>query len=344
MANKRVFYAVQQVGVSKCGENTFTSIHGLQSVGINTRFNLEQVFEIGQLAIYENIEAIPDVEVTLEKVLDGYPPIYLLATNGAATASLTGRSNVKSTIGLSIYSDVQDSASGTPLSQCTMSGMYISNVSYNIQVQGNATESVTAVGNNKVWDNTFTASAFDNNDSPQAISGSGGTQQRQDILFGASDTTNPSKTLLPIDIPGITSSGTNEQGNDGFGAHVQSVRVSCNLGREQLFELGRRGPFHRFVTFPIEVQCDIEVMASEYGDDVTALEDAESNLSDRKIYIMMHEGLELDLGTRNRLQQVTYGGANAGQNGGNASCTYSYRNFNDLSVYHPKDPTTALRP
>lgn len=343
-ANKRVFYAVQQAGVSECGANTFTSIHGLQSIGINTRFNLEQVFEMGQLAIYENVENIPDVEITMEKVLDGYPPIYLLATDGAATASLTGRSNVKATIGLSIYSDVQDSASGTPLAQATMSGVYVSSLNYSFPTQGNATESVTLVGNNKVWSNTFTAAAFTNSDAPMAVTGSGGVQQRQDFLFGPTDTTELTASLMPTNIPGITASGTNEADSDGkFGAPISSIRVSTNLGREQLFELGRRGPYHRFVSFPVEVQTEIEAISLE-GDGIEALEDADSNLVDQRIYIMMREGLHLDLGDNNTLSQVSYGGANAGQNGGNATATYSFRNFNDLTVMHPQDPTTALRP
>ena len=56
MPNNRVFYAVQAVGIAPFGSTTYATVHGLQSVGITTTFNLEQVFELGQLAIYENIE------------------------------------------------------------------------------------------------------------------------------------------------------------------------------------------------------------------------------------------------------------------------------------------------
>ena len=67
MANKRIFYAVQQAGFSKLGLNTFTSVHGLQTLGITTKFQLEQAFEIGQNEIYQNIENIPDVEVNTNR-------------------------------------------------------------------------------------------------------------------------------------------------------------------------------------------------------------------------------------------------------------------------------------
>lgn len=334
MANKRVFYAVQQAGFSKCGENIYTSIHGLQSIGINTRFNLEQVFEMGQISIYAQIENIPDIEVTAEKVIDGYPLLYHLATKGATSPSLSGRSNIKSTLGLSIYSDVQDSASGTPLAQCTMSGVYVSALNYDLNVGGFARESLTLVGNNKVWNNTFTATAFTNADSPVS-----GPARRENVVFGETSTSGVSR--LPQDIPGISSSGYNPYSTttQEFGSHIQSIKVSTNLGRDQLFELGRRGPYHRYVTFPVEVKTDIETNASEKGDNVSALEEATNNLTDRKIYIKLTDGLVLDMGTKNKLSSVTYGGANAAVNGGNATVTYSYTNFNDLTVTAPYDPS-----
>ena len=81
MPNNRIFYACQAVAIEPqyVNDNVLTNagvlapLHGVQSVGINTTFNLEQVFELGQIQIYENIEGVPEVEVTLEKVLDGYP-------------------------------------------------------------------------------------------------------------------------------------------------------------------------------------------------------------------------------------------------------------------------------
>lgn len=328
MANKRIYYAVQAVAFSACGENVFTNVKGAQSCGVDTKFNLEQVFELGQISIYENIENIPDISITVEKVLDGTPLIYHLATKGSTSASLAGRSNVKSTVGLSIFSDQQDSASGTPLSQCTMSGVYPSTLNYTFQVNGNCTESVTLVGNNKVWNNTFTPTAFTNTDTPP---GSGGVQRREDVMFGSG------QSVLPADIPGITGQGYNIMTGEDYGAHIQSIRVSTNLGRDQLFELGRRGPYHRYVTFPVEVKTDIEVNSLQ-GDNITALEDG-NNLTDRQITIKMREGANFNMGSKNKLASVTFAGGNAGQNGGIATDTYSYSNFNDLTVTAPHDPS-----
>ncbi len=135
----------------------------------------------------------------------------------------------------------------------------------------------------------------------------------------------------------VSSSGTNFANADGVhDAHIQTITVSVDLGREELFELGKRGPYHRFVNFPIEVTCDIEVLSSE-GDQVDAKEEVE-NLVDRSIRIATDDGTFVNLGTKNKLSSVTYGGADAG--GGNATVTYSYSEFNILEVTHPQDPVT----
>lgn len=333
--NRRVFFATQAVGIAPESSETFVTIHGLQSVGLTTSFNLEQVYEIGQIEIYENIETVPNIEMTLEKVLDGHPLIYHLATRGSTSQTLSGRSSAKCNAAMSIYGDTQDAASGTPLRQVTMSGMYVSALSYTLPVDGNCTESVTLVGNDKVWRNsgfTFAPTTFLTSDSPITVGGSGGVQRRENVKFGS--LTNETVTLLPSDIDGISSSGTNNTTSGNLTAHVQSITVSTDLGREELNELGKRTPYFRYVNFPVEVTCEIETTARE-GDLVNASGEA-VNLSNQKIVIVMDDSTKLHLGTKNKLANVTYGGADAG--GGNATVTYSYTTFNDLTVTHTADP------
>jgi hypothetical protein len=338
MTNNRIFYAVQAAGIARIGSTSFTEIHGLQSIGITTTFNLEQVFEIGQISIYENIEDIPDIEVTLEKVIDGYPLIYHLATRGSTTATLSGRSNALCQVALSIFGDTQDSASGTPQTQVTMSGMFTSALTYTMPTEGSCTESITLVGNHKRWISsafTFSGSIFDNTDEPLAVtSGLGGVQRRENVLF-----TDLTGTLLPTEIPGISSSGTNDKTADVYGAHVSQITVSTDLGRTNINELGRRAPYYRFVEFPVEVTTEIEVITTQ-GDNISATEDgvagAGNNLTAHTIQIALEDSTLLYMGTQNKLQSVTYGGADAG--GGQASVTYSYITQNDLTVTHDQDP------
>jgi hypothetical protein len=353
MANKRIFYAIQQAGLAPAGTTgagSFTLAHavkGLQSCGINTRFNLEQVFEMGQIQIYQNIENLPDVEITMEKVLDGHPLIYHLATKGSNSATLTGRSNVKSSFVLSIFDDTQDSASGTPLTEVYCSGVFVSAVNYNFPVDGNFTESVTLVGNNKIWRTSgfFFTGQFDQTGSESAPLAAEGVNRKQYIIFGSG--TNACKLPAGVGgVDGIDVSGYNLIGSDGnYGAHIQSIRVQANLGREALNELGRKGPYHRYVNFPVEVRCDIEVLSTR-GDMTDATETGVlgngNNLADKSIFLATTEGTKLNLGTKCKLASTNYGNANAGGRGGNATVTYSYTTFNDLTVIHPQDPTAGL--
>jgi hypothetical protein len=344
MPNNRIYWAVQGVSIAPHGSVAFDTssggmdtavVHGVQTIGITTSFNLEQVFEIGQLSIYENIEDIPEVEVTMEKVIDGYPLIYHLATQGRTSTTLAGRSNQRCNVLLNIYGDTQDAASGTPQTEVLMSGMYVSSVSYTCPVDGNCTESVTLVGSNKEWRSSnflLSTDMFDGTDSPWSASG---VMRRQNVVFGADSYVGKTATLLPTEIEGISSSGTNDLVADVYQAHVQTLTSSVDFGRDQLNELGRRGPYFRFITYPTEVTTEIETTSSQ-GDQIDAVETSESNLTDQTILIVLEDSTKIDLGQSNKLSSVAYGGADA--TGGNATTTYTYTTFNDFTVTHDNDP------
>jgi hypothetical protein len=349
--NDRVFYACQGVSIQNHGfaddVTTGEMIHGLQSVGVTTNFSLEQAFELGQIEIYENIEGTPDVEVTLEKVLDGYPLIYHMATTGignAGPSGLVNRSKQRCDVRLGIFPeesnfiDSSSSPDGAP-AEVYMSGMYVSSISYSLSTDGNSTESVTLVGNNKQWfDNADgkmqvgSTNNFDGLDEPlglgSATNPSGGITQKENILL--------SGCIFPQTIQGIAGSGY----ANGFDRiHAQSISVSTDFSREDIFELGRKTPYARPAAYPIEVTCDIEAITTS-GDFVNAFEDGDvalhntldsgNNTQNECIFIYTQNGLGLDLGGKNRLSSVSYGGGDAG--GGNATCTYSYINYNDLDV------------
>lgn len=344
---RRLYYCSKTLGVApEASPTAYKTVRGVQSGGLNTSFNLEQIFEWGQLAIYENVENLPDVELTVERVLDGWAPLYCSATENAPAATLVGRSNQKCNVAMAIFNDVNGIASGAAnqLSQCIMSGMFVSQFGYNLQVNGPATESVTLVGNNKVWATgsfLYTGHTSGNGVSSLYPFAPEGVNFRQDMIMAS--------CVWPTEIKGISSSGTNNavSGSGMYEVAFQSVRPSVNLGREQLLELGRRGPFFRYVQFPVEVTCSIEVLAKD-GDFISATEDgvlgSGNNLTAGTIKVYMQEGLQIDLGSQNKLSSVAFGGGDAGKGGGNTNITYSYINYNDFKVQHPKDPTVALRP
>lgn len=336
MANNRLWYASESVSFATHGSTTYTALHGAQSAGLNTRFNLEQVFELGQAEIYEDAERQPDIEVTLEKVLDGYPLMWHLSTRGATAGTLAGRSNSRCMIGVSLYSDVQDSASGTPIKQVVCSGMYPSQISYDFTVNKPFMENMTFVGNDATWGTgLFSAPTFDNTDSPLAITGSGGVNMREDFILGEQAGT---KTLLPTQVEGVSSSGTVAMVTGTPSVYLQSVKVSSNFGRDAIYSLGKRGACYRYMQVPTQVETSIEVL-SKQGHGVNAYEEA-TNLSEETIYIKIREGTTIDLGNKNKLMSV---GMNLGSAGGggsnNATTSYSYRTFGKFLVSHPNDPS-----
>lgn len=336
--NKRVYYPIQAVAFALHGTDFYSQLigyiatHGLQSVGQNVSFNVEQAFELGQIEIYESIEGIPNVELTLEKVIDGYPLIQHLASQSpGGNSTLNGRYNdARINVIAATYPQTYNAASGVPLSIAFMSGMYLSSIGFNIPVQGNATESVTLVGNNRTWATGTAiptgilygvATRFNNADSPP---GTGGIQRRENISMLYS--------RWPLDLPGISSSGTNNYIGSEYQSHIQNVTVNVSLGRTELFELGRRGPYYRYAEFPTEVTCTVEVTADENGSYVNAYEE-QDNLDDQEIKIIMECGVSIDLGTKNKLTGTTESGGDA--SGGNRTVTYNYSNFNSLTVTFP---------
>ena len=354
-SNNRIFYACQAVSINNEGSTSVVAgdmAHGVQSVGMTTNFNLEQAFELAQIEIYENIEGTPDVEVTLEKVIDGHPLIYHMASTGVAgtaNSGLAARSDVKCDVRLGIF-DAQannvasaegagtGSNPGDAEVEVYCSGMFISSVSYTIPVDGNATESVTLVGNNKQW-LTGTdvlikdgdVAAFNGTDVPKAFgvagAASGGIQRREDVIL--------SGCILPTVIDGVVGSGYGNAANSDVTPriHIQNFTCSTDFSREDILELGRKTPYFRPANFPIEVTCEIEaittsgdfVSAYEFGDsELYSTVDSGNNVSNEVIFMFMRGGLGLDLGNKNKLSSVSYGGGDAG--GGNVSCTYSFSN------------------
>jgi len=328
-SNNRIFYAVQSVAITPRGTDPITAahiVHGLQSVGMSSTFTLDQVFEMGQIEIYENIEEVADIEVTLEKVIDGYKLIYDLATAGECKTSIVSASKQRSDCYLAVFDDGQDHATGVPQTVCMNSGMYVSSVSYSYSIDGSATESVTLVGNDRFWNTSTTTknpSAVWASNPSTNINGTdtplSGVVRRTDILLGAGGSTLPSEVNL--------NEGSDPIGNSS-NRHVQSISVSTDFGQENIQELGRFGPYFRFATFPVEVTAEFEVVSA--SGDMISVSGSAPNLTDSTIIIKDNAGTVLDLGTSNKLSSVSYSGGDTG--GGNATVSYSYSNFNVLTV------------
>lgn len=335
MANNRIFYAVQAVGIgatpvpsgSIATEGSgFRWMKGVQSVGITTNFNLEQAFELGQLALYQNIENVPEIEVTIEKVIDGRHLLYLQSAGQTATGNIVSAAAQRCDVWLAIYSDTNSAASGASLETLVYcSGMRVNNATYTFPVDGNSTESVTLVGNDKLW---YAGSAYGDTintgfaqilNTPHAPNLN--IARRQHFKSGSS--TIPGKVANAI--------------RGGVG-NIQNITIACDFNRDNIFELGSFRPYYKYARFPVTVTCDFEVMSIS-GDKVQASGDApnqSANGESIKVVFDVNSDsassgqLEIDLGSRNKLTSVNYTGG--GTDGGNATVRYSYQTFNAFLV------------
>lgn len=333
--NKRVYYPIFAVGFSRLGNNNasgFIPAKGVQNLSFSTAFNLEQIFQLGQLELYDQPENLPNIEVTMSKVIDGRALLSHLGTLTATASSLAGRYNDNQCMIKAAYYDItKEFASGVPLAEVLMSGMYVNSIGYTIPVQGNCTENVTFVGNDKVWSYTpsgeiFITGAlrFTGTETAPAISG---VNRRENVRMA--------NCLWPTNIPGIDANNVNQPSGDGMTAHIQNVNISCNLGRTDLFELGVKKPYFRYANFPTEITTSIEVTASESGDSVNAYSN-QDNVSNQPIKIVLDAGVTIDLGTKNKLASVNTQGGDTG--GGNVTLTYNFSNFNTMKVLATGDP------
>ena len=324
--------ASQLTGVTKGAYGTTDAVHvsgakievagweiplGVQSVSIGTSFELEDVFTLGQLDAYENVEGTPEIEMTIERVLDGTKPLWLMTTD-SDFSTLKGRTaDYKVDCAVSVFPDTQDSATGTADATVTCSGMYVTSFGLSMTTDGNFTESVSLAGNDKTWLITegTPAAVFDAAAAYSATSVGSGVLRSEEFNKGGS--------TLPTEV----------SADD----HIQSIDISVDISREDIFELGTKKAFYRAVSFPVTVTTSFEIVTSE-GDKVEAISTGD-NLTARQITILTTDGLTVNLGANNKVSSVDLSGFDAG--GGNATVSLEYTNSNSITITHSGFATSS---
>lgn len=356
--NNRIFYATQLINLNPCdttGDNpkggtsdpTFYTPRGVQSLGITTNFNLTEVFSIGQLEVYDQPEDLPDVEVSMTKVFDGSPPLYFMCMDGNSAndayfsgvdgSGLTAVGNNRVNVQIGLYPDTADSAFGTPDNYIAMSGMYLSSFTYTFGVDDNFTEDITLVGNHKTW-NTAGSTFGNSADSVNVFDQDGNNNLRSSVFTARRMNIDMASSVFPTGTASAPRGGINAP--NGEAPYFQNVTISCDLGREEIRQLGRFDPYYRYITFPTEVTSEFEVVASEGdfldADDFKGADACTSDftqLTDQTISIKVctaSGSLVFDLGNKNKITSVNYGGGDAG--GDNVNLSYSFRNFNSFKI------------
>jgi len=294
MAN-RVYFASQ--GLSVGG----TTVQGAQSVGISINYSLEQAFQLGRLAIYDNIVTDGEVTVTASKNLDGNSTMFGLmgggnvGSYGATTTNIVVASNTNES----------DTSLNTGAQVCTtITGAYLSSLSYTFPSDGFATEEISWVADNKSTAGVVSAPA----------SASSENAYRHHVSWS-----------------GVLS-----------GANVTNISISTDLGREAMFKLGSFRPYHRFANFPFEVTVEFTVANTAVDTSVVDLNGVtctgDGNLPGKQTIEVYVCDANADSASAAytftmsgcRLSAVSQDGGDTG--GGNASTTYTYTTYNELDV------------
>jgi hypothetical protein len=290
MAANRVYYACSEVELNS------SRVSGAQSVGITTSLDIEQVFQLGQLAIYDNIEGVPTIEITIEKAMNGSTLLSLLGTGADSTEQLNaclGDYNAK----FRVYDDSKTSISGTAAIGINLSSMYLTSYSVNLGVDGFGTESITLAGDQAFWG------------SSGAVTNSLAASQTADVKNRVSVT----------------------HCNLGL-SQLQSFSMSATVGREQLLQLGDKYPYFQSATFPIETTSELTYLV-DY-DAMGGLSTKDKNGANKNDDMTSNEtcrvtaGATYCTGTKNRQTGSSFSGG--GTDGGNMTRTDTYTGYNQF--------------
>ncbi len=294
MAN-RVYFASQGLSVSG------TTVEGAQSVGISINYNLEQAFQLGRLAIYDNIVTDGEVTVTASKNLDGNTTMFGLM--GGGNVGSYGEVRVPIVVA-SNTSESDTSLNSGAQTATTMTGCYLSSLSYTFPVDGFATEEISWITDNKTTSGSVSAPA-------------------------ATDQENVYRHH-------VSWSGVHAADN------VTNISISTDLGREAMFKLGQFRPYHRFANFPFEVTVEFTVANTAVDTTVVNLGGVDcttdGNLPGTQTIEVYVCDSNQNTGTPGytftmsgcRLSAVSQDGGDTG--GGNASTTFTYTTYNSLAV------------
>ncbi len=209
-----------------------------QSVTVTSRTNTQPISAIGYRGVPAISDLIGTVEVALEGILCYSPGIYTNATpSGKGLLNKSLYDFVSQWGGIVVQTKGQDNDGSNQTDDgryCCSYGMFLTSVSYTFQQNTNVTTTWNFVGYNCVWGDM-------SSETLEPIIGNGVnliplTSQHLDVEMKYKN------VVVPMD-------------------GVQSVTFNATLNRDEVYQIGTKGPFDRPVRFPFEVTATIEVLA-----------------------------------------------------------------------------------
>jgi hypothetical protein len=330
------------------------------------------------LSLYENIEDIPEIAVSMQKFLDGYSLLYHLGASydgtgaviGATNTTLSGRADTRSDVRLVINATTEEAVTSTDsgVAELYCSGMYLSSIGYTVPTEGTCTEDVSFVGNNKKWltddadgqlvlingssglDTAF-ASIF-GDDAPTYDTGH--VLRREDVCDTNVSAGGPSAayrytTVLPSIIEGITAATTGTMTDTIWAsrAPTSAGRLDTDNAHIQSFncsvDLGRESINQLGTKTPYSRYVSFPTEVTSSLEVIAIGGDNVDALETNRSNLSNHEiCVALKDSTVIHLgkkNKISSITYGGGDaGGGNASITYNFSNFNDFVILHSGDP------
>jgi len=346
MTDKRVFYACQAVYL----DGSF--VKNVQAVGLDYANSTESLVDRGRGSQTANANFLfynkPEATVTIEKELDIDDNFTFRCTDGKLLTS-TGVGNSGWDGGLKQYKieiayGDDDYTGGSNTDSITMKYCLLSEVSYNLSVDGRFTESLTFITNNIIREGSAAGSLS----SPQT----GTLIKRQH--FGVA--------TLPVGTDKDEAKNFFISADENSDAAIQSFSVSASFEYAEMADRGRwKGSdqgddpsnqnYWKYVTPPVTISCQATAIVTKSlqreilirdsnlmkttGTEVDSEgEDVEVRYTvpDRTVKFTLGNknsvtgayDKEIDLGTKNYCTGIGFSGGDTG--GGNVEATISYEN------------------
>jgi len=309
MSNKRIFYATQAVILNS------VLVEGVQSVGVNTSVGKRLIKDLGKADPISILESKPTVEVSLERIIASASDIIFPSSGGDLLADATHAAEYDMLLLVGEESrDQIDTLNASTQAELSLTYLQISSVSYEFNVSGPVSESITFTGHNKDWSTTRTFAST----GELGYTHSANVSKREDYSIASS--------IIPSEVQGA----------------LQSISISFDLSRREILDLGKRQGVSSVAEVNQYKLLDLPVEITTTLDTVVAVKDFSSNInaqsftntpSSEQIKVVLNaagSNITFDMGSENALEDISRSGGDAG--GGNVEASYTYKNYNTFSI------------
>ena len=339
--NNRIFYACQAVYVDG------TYLQNVQAVGIDYSADATGISDTGRSQQQRSFYSKPEITISIQREVNttavpfyapasvtSYENAYILKNGNLGTSGWDSSSLLKEYAIEVAYGsdDLSGNIESTTLKYCLLT-----EVSYEISVDGRMTENLSFVTRNLTKSGSAAA--------PIGTPLTGTIFKRHHLDVENEDFILPSEVKSVVDVE-------NDDGDDVARA-VQSISVSAAFDYGEMTDVGKwRGsdqsvdPFQskqnkwRYITTPIGVTCEITAIVRKsiqqniLIDDTNFMGDFPTPNREIKVVIGPEASnpsaptwFVIDLGKKNYLTGISFSGGDTG--GGNVEATFSYTNTNN---------------